>query len=91
MQIARTVQGSCLCFQQIKFDREDRILLSADYVQLDIKTINNLDFYLIVLYRLHESNINSFNNEILSFRKFIQNKNPVICGDINIDLLKNSR
>lgn len=73
---------------------EKPIFLSADILRIRIIVFSQTTFDIIVVYRLHKSAINQFvhelQNYLCSLRHNNENKNLILLGDCNIDLLTRS-
>lgn len=65
-------------------------LLTADHLHLRIKIPNKTDIDMVAVYRLQQFNEDQFCMELDNMLHKINNKNLIICGDLNINLLKPS-
>lgn len=69
----------------------DKINLeTADCVHLKITLADNTLFEILGIYRFHEFSPNQFSDELDKCLKLIKNKNMIICGDMNINLLNST-
>jgi len=69
-----------------------QVLKNCNSLHITFK-INNVLFHLLCIYRSPNDNIDIFVNNLESFLSGLSKKNVynVICGDINIDIMKNSK
>lgn len=68
----------------------DYSLNSADILSVDCN-IGGLKLSILCVYRLHSVNISEFVVEFNSILSAVKSKNVLVLGDINIDILSNSR
>lgn len=64
------------------------IIVTADCVHLKIILADNTSVEILGIYRLQEFSPNRFTIELDNYLHLIKNKNLIICGDININLLE---
>lgn len=84
--------GGVLAFirTDLKYTCKILTMAAADGIQIDC-VINNEPFTFVCIYRLHSHSPDIFLNELKCFLNSTRTKNLFILGDINIDLLKESK
>ena len=83
--------GLLLAIQnEVKFERVDEVCFMLDFIEsLFVKiSIEGKSYVIGVIYRPPKSNFISFLEKYKDILEFLQGKNAVVCGDLNVDLAK---
>lgn len=83
-------QGGILCYVKKKYrvEEEDANLCECENLYLKVYSENECVMNVIIIYRPPRSNIKDFNASLDNFLSETKEKNLVLLGDINIDLMK---
>ena len=74
----------------VSLNRIDHLCFMEDYIEsLCVESVLNYEtIFVCVIYRIPGSSFDSFVNKYQQILQYIGNKNSIISGDFNIDLLK---